>query len=133
MIMSAKTSEPPGRPLRARKRIVFSPERVRRALIYVHKVMLDIVDADYQAAYLTLEQAPAADINRELDRLDACRGELALMGVRVEDACRGEAWFPTRHNDQRAWIVWRLNRPDKLTWRYDGDHAAERKIETFKE
>ena len=129
--MAEATSRRSQRKRKAKKRVSFTPEQAEKALVYVHKVVLDLVDADYEAARLVSDNDTTDAMTASLDRLEALSCELEAMGLRVHDSARGVVWFPARHQGNRAWLVWRLDKPDRLSWCYDGDHADERPIETF--
>ena len=117
---------------KARRMVAFTPNQARKSLVYVRKVAGDI-EAQY-ADVLEKKQNPATtedECSESMNKLYGLVSELEAMGATVQNFERCVVCFPARHQDQRAVILWRIDAPDTLTWRYDADHAQERPIETF--
>lgn len=129
MVMAA-TARPMGK---ARKRMTFTPEQVREALVYVRRVAGDISEQYATVTRLKREDAPEKETSEAMDRLFVLVSELEDAGLVLKGYEHCLIAFPARQQGQRAVILWRLDDPDSLTWRYECDHASERPIETFTE
>lgn len=131
--------------VKARRRISYTPDRARSALVYIMRIARDIRHHHAQLTEMrekygtdTLNAAdPKTERSRRyvgvLDKLGSCVDELEKMGIYMWDFGRCVVRFPARHDGKRAWIIWKYHDPDLLTWAYEEDEYGERPIETFKE
>jgi hypothetical protein len=101
---------------------VFSVERANRALVYVRRVVADIV-ARYRELNELHEQPggpPRAGADARLDAcvaaLDRLQRELLELGCVLKDWRTGLVDFPAVYDGRRVWLCWRLGEAAISHW-----------------
>jgi len=119
----------------------FTVEQANRALVYVRKVVSDIVRTYRRLLGLRLRraqllQSPAGfehaealreDIGWCVGELKALSSELSLVGCELKDWRLGLVDFPSTLDDRRVLLCWRLDEPAVGHWHEATEGFADRK------
>ena len=100
---------------------VFTAERANRALVYVRRVVADIVK-QYRALN-ELEDSPptapatsAQPLDQGVASLGRLNRELLEVGCVLKDWRTGLVDFPAVYDGRRVWLCWRLGEPAVTHW-----------------
>lgn len=101
--------------------LIFTLDRARNAIVYVQRIVHDIVAAhahmiSVQAALQAASPGQQRDaqqlaLAKSLERIHTLDDELNSAGVRVRDHATGVVEFPARHKKQPASLIWKLGQP----------------------
>lgn len=108
----------------------FTVTSARKALVFVRRVVQDIVTHYDRLMRLRAEREELAltaagserleDIRGEIamaaDRLRLLHEELAEVGCELKDSVVGLVDFPAMHQGRKVWLCWKLGDPDLLYW-----------------
>ncbi|MEM6553994.1 MAG: DUF2203 domain-containing protein [Planctomycetota bacterium] len=111
---------------------LFTVERANAALVYVEKVVRDIVGSYERVLEMrtALEETGSSDLSAlesryesAMDRLSELVDELHRAGVELRDFERGEVEFPAEVDGREVMLCWMLGESTVETW-HAAEHAA---------
>jgi hypothetical protein len=120
---------------------LFTVETANRTLIYVRRIVADIVSGhrelmnlrDQRADLSTASPAPAsldnlrADIERRIAKLNGLQEELKDVGCELKDWASGLIDFPALRDGRKVWLCWRLGEGEISHWHELSEGFAGRK------
>jgi hypothetical protein len=119
----------------------FTVERANRALVFVRRIVGDIVARYRELTELRAERdrlraaaAGPAHLQASYDRVEACVqrlkrliGELSAVGCVLKDCRTGLVDFPAAYQGRRIWLCWRFGEAVVAYWHEFDDGAAGRR------
>jgi hypothetical protein len=117
----------------------FSLEHANKALVYVRRIVADIVASYHRLVELRAERdrnttdesaAQTHHLHEQIagcaDRLNRLSRELSLVGCVLKDWRVGVIDFPARLDGRRVWLNWHLGESKVLYWREEHEAFANR-------
>jgi len=138
MAVSPRVAPTPPRPQPEPR--VFSVDEANRALVFISRVVADVIDAYAKVVRLRrrLEhRSPKPDpLHRRyeaaISRLGDLVDELHLAGVEIRDFERGEIEFPAMHDGRGILLCWSAGDAEVSRWHeLDADDTSIQPIETL--
>ncbi len=109
---------------------LFTVAEANRALVYVQRVVNDIVSRYHELVHLREERDRLTKLSHERDNVQAVRRrighcvetlnelhrELTAVGCVLKDWQQGLVDFPAQRGDERVWLCWRLGEATVGYW-----------------
>lgn len=102
---------------------LFTLEQANRALVYIERVVQDIVQAYEDALVLRTRMEAHADQHAEdqyeatMERLADLMEEINATGADITDLCMGSVDFPAMMEGREVVLSWRLGESEVTYWR----------------
>ncbi len=120
---------------------LFTVESANKALVYVRRIVLDVVSRyaqleELQAEYdhrraAALPDGRIAELRDEMDSvvrtLAALNDEIAEVGCELKDWGKGLIDFPAMHDGRRVCLCWQPDEPEVSFWHEDSAGFAGRR------